>query len=119
MPGPASGVMAAAYTARAAGLPNVITYDIGVTSSDVGLIQDGVPQVSSELELEYALPIHVPTVDVQTIGPGGGSIAHLNEARLMQVGRDSGAPRPVPISLLHSAHRPVGGPVGQTGSGNG
>src|SRR3546814_7487922 len=58
MSGPASGVMAAAYTARAAGLPNVITYDMGGTSSDVGLIQDGVPQVSSELELEYAMPIH-------------------------------------------------------------
>src|SRR3546814_19213816 len=89
MPGPASGVMAAAYTARAAGLPNVITYDMGGTSSDVGLIQDGVPQVSSELELEYAMPIHVPMVDVHTIGAGGGSIAHINEAGMLPVGPES------------------------------
>ena len=74
MSGPASGVMAAAYTGRASGQPNLITYDMGGTSTDVGLIEDAVPQVSGELELEYAMPIHVPMVDVHTIGAGGGTI---------------------------------------------
>ena len=64
MSGPASGVMAAAYTGRACGHANLITYDMGGTSTDVGLIEDAVPQVSGELELEYAMPIHVPMVDV-------------------------------------------------------
>ena len=66
MSGPASGVMAAAYTATTAGFENVITYDMGGTSCDVGLVRDGVPAVSSELEVEYAVPIHVPMVDVHT-----------------------------------------------------
>ena len=107
MSGPASGVMAAAYTARAAGLPNVITYDMGGTSSDVGLIQDGVPQVSSELELEYALPIHVPMVDVHTIGAGGGSIAFINEAGMLQVGPESAGARPGPICYGRGGSRPT------------
>ncbi len=107
MSGPASGVMAAAYTARAAGLPNVITYDMGGTSSDVGLIQEGVPQVSSELELEYALPIHVPMVDVHTIGAGGGSIAFINEAGMLQVGPESAGARPGPICYGRGGTRPT------------
>lgn len=107
MSGPASGVMAAAYTARAACLPNVITYDMGGTSSDVGLIQDGVPQVSSELELEYAMPIHVPMVDVHTIGAGGGSIAFINEAGMLQVGPESAGARPGPICYGRGGTRPT------------
>ncbi|WP_298726639.1 hydantoinase/oxoprolinase family protein [uncultured Ferrovibrio sp.] len=107
MSGPASGVMAAAYTARAAGLPNVITYDMGGTSSDIGLIQDGVPQVSSELELEYAMPIHVPMVDVHTIGAGGGSIAFINEAGMLQVGPESAGARPGPICYGRGGTRPT------------
>lgn len=107
MSGPASGVMAAAYTARAAGVPNLITYDMGGTSSDVGLIQDGIPQVSSELELEYALPIHVPMVDVHTIGAGGGSIAFINEAGMLQVGPESAGARPGPICYGRGGTRPT------------
>jgi N-methylhydantoinase A len=97
MSGPASGVIAAANTAVAAGFPNVVTYDMGGTSTDVALIQDGVPLVSSELELEYAMPIHVPMVDVHTVGAGGGSIAHINEAGLLQIGPRSAGAIPGPI----------------------
>jgi len=97
MSGPASGVIAAAYTAAQAGFPNVVSYDMGGTSTDVALIQNGLPQVSSELELEYAMPIHVPMVDVHTIGAGGGSVAHLNEAGLLQVGPQSAGAAPGPI----------------------
>ncbi len=107
MSGPASGVMAAAYTAREAGLPNVITYDMGGTSSDVGLIQAGVPQVSSELELEYAMPIHVPMVDVHTIGAGGGSIAGIDDAGMLKVGPESAGARPGPICYGRGGTRPT------------
>jgi len=107
MSGPASGVMAAAYTATQAGFPNVMTYDMGGTSCDVGLIQNGVPQVSSELELEYAMPIHVPMVDVHTIGAGGGSIAFINEAGFLQVGPESAGAKPGPICYGRGGTRPT------------
>ncbi len=97
MSGPASGVMAAAYTGRACGHPNLITYDMGGTSTDVGLIEEAVPQVSGELELEYAMPIHVPMVDVHTIGAGGGSIASVDAAGMLRVGPESAGARPGPI----------------------
>ena len=105
MSGPASGVMAAAYTAARAGFENVITYDMGGTSCDVGLIRDGVPAVSSELEVEYAVPIHVPMVDVHTIGAGGGSIAFVNEAGLLQVGPRSAGAAPGPICFGRGGER--------------
>ena len=72
MSGPASGVIAAAYTGNASGMPNLVTYGMGGTSSDVALMKDGQPSVSSELEPEYAMPIHVSMIDVHTIGAGGG-----------------------------------------------
>jgi N-methylhydantoinase A len=97
MSGPASGVMAAAYTGRASGHADLITYDMGGTSTDVGLIEDAVPQVSGELELEYAMPIHVPMVDVHTIGAGGGSIASVDAAGMLRVGPESAGARPGPI----------------------
>ena len=97
MSGPASGVIAAAYSAAAAGFPNAITYDMGGTSTDVGLIRDAVPEVSSELELEYAMPVHVPMVDVHTIGAGGGSIAFIGEDGMLRVGPRSAGAHPGPI----------------------
>ncbi len=97
MSGPASGVMAAAATARAAGVDRVITYDMGGTSSDVGVVIDGVPQVTSDMELKYAMPIHVPMVDVHTIGAGGGSIAWIDEAGMLRVGPHSAGATPGPV----------------------
>lgn len=97
MSGPASGVMAAAYTAERAGMPNVITYDMGGTSTDVALIRNARPAVSNEIEIEYAMPIHVPMVDVQTVGAGGGSIARLDDAGLIRVGPESAGAAPGPI----------------------
>lgn len=107
MSGPASGVIAAANTAAAAGFPNVVTYDMGGTSTDVALIQNGVPLVSSELEIEYAMPIHVPMVDVHTVGAGGGSIAHVNEAGLLQIGPMSAGAIPGPICFGRGGLNPT------------
>jgi N-methylhydantoinase A len=107
MSGPASGIIAAAYSASAAGFQNVITYDMGGTSTDVGLIRGGVPEVSSELELEYALPVHVPMVDVHTIGAGGGSIAFLGEDGLLRVGPKSAGAHPGPICYGRGGTEPT------------
>lgn len=97
MSGPASGVMAAAATLEQSGLANAITYDMGGTSTDVALIHGGVPEVSAELTIAYGLPIHVPMVDVRTVGAGGGSIASLNAAGMLTVGPHSAGSEPGPI----------------------
>ena len=107
MSGPASGVIAAAYTASQSGFNKVVTYDMGGTSCDVGLIVNGIPQVTSELEIEYAMPIHVPMVDVHTIGAGGGSLAWVNDAGLLQVGPESAGAQPGPICYGRGGQKPT------------
>ncbi|MER9661750.1 hydantoinase/oxoprolinase family protein [Mesorhizobium sp. M0019] len=97
MSGPASGVIAAAYTGKRAGFENLVTYDMGGTSTDVALIRNAEPAVSNEIEIEYAMPIHVPMVAVHTVGAGGGSIAHVDAAGLIQIGPESAGANPGPI----------------------
>jgi N-methylhydantoinase A len=107
MSGPASGVMAASATLAQAGLANAITYDMGGTSTDVALIHGGVPQVSAELTIDYGLPIHVPMVDVRSIGAGGGSIASINAAGILQVGPQSAGSEPGPICYGRGGELPT------------
>jgi len=107
MSGPASGVMAAAATLAASGLRNAVTYDMGGTSTDVALIHGGVPEVSAELTIDYGLPIHVPMVDVRTVGAGGGSIASINAAGMLKVGPESAGAQPGPICFARGGTRPT------------
>nr|MDA3858549.1 hydantoinase/oxoprolinase family protein [Roseovarius sp.] len=107
MSGPASGVMAAAYTGRLAAMENLITYDMGGTSTDVALIRGAEPAVSNEIEIEYAMPIHVPMVDVRTVGAGGGSIARVNAAGLLEVGPESAGADPGPICYGRGGTEPT------------
>ena len=104
MSGPASGVIAAAYTGRRAGFRNLVTYDMGGTSTDVALIRNAEPAVSNEIEIEYAMPIHVPMVDVHTVGAGGGSIARVDASGLIQVGPESAGANPGPDLLRPRRH---------------
>src|SRR5262245_11386653 len=97
MSGPASGVIAAAHTGRRAGYSNLVTYDMGGTSTDVALIRNAQPAVSNEIEIEYAMPIHVPMVDVHSVGAGGGSIARVDASGLIQIGPESAGANPGPI----------------------
>ncbi|MDJ0824098.1 MAG: hydantoinase/oxoprolinase family protein [Rhodobacter sp.] len=107
MSGPASGVIAAASAGRAAGLPDLITYDMGGTSTDVALIRGAEPSVSNETEIEYAMPIHVPMVDVRTVGAGGGSIARVNAGGLLQVGPESAGADPGPVCYGRGGTEPT------------
>ena len=107
MSGPASGVMAAAATLAASGLANAITYDMGGTSTDVALIHGGIPEVSAELTIDYGLPIHVPMVDVRTVGAGGGSIAWIDAAGMLKVGPESAGSTPGPICFGRGGTRPT------------
>lgn len=107
MSGPASGVIAAAYTGKRAGFGNLVTYDMGGTSTDVALIRNAEPAVSNEIEIEYAMPIHVPMVAVHTVGAGGGSIARVDAAGLIQVGPESAGANPGPICYGRGGTEPT------------
>ncbi|MBZ9672750.1 hydantoinase/oxoprolinase family protein [Mesorhizobium sp. ES1-3] len=107
MSGPASGVIAAAYTGKRAGFQNLVTYDMGGTSTDVALIRNAEPAVSNEIEIEYAMPIHVPMVAVHTVGAGGGSIARVDAAGLIQIGPESAGANPGPICYGRGGTEPT------------
>jgi N-methylhydantoinase A len=95
--GPAAGISASAYIAKASASERLITCDMGGTSCDIGVVQGGVPEVTLEKSLGFNRPIHVPMIDVHTIGAGGGSIAYLDEGGSLQVGPESAGAKPGPI----------------------
>ena len=95
--GPAAGVIAATRIAAEDGFSNLITYDMGGTSLDVSLVQEGKPLPSSGMELEFGIPLMVSMIDIHTIGAGGGSIARLDQGGLLQVGPQSAGAEPGPV----------------------
>jgi N-methylhydantoinase A len=96
MSGPAGGVAGALVIAVKAGFPNILTLDMGGTSTDVALCQDGRQTIARETMLGY-FPIKVPSVDVRSIGAGGGSIAHVPEiTNALRVGPQSAGAEPGP-----------------------
>jgi N-methylhydantoinase A len=98
MSGPAAGAIAAARIGAQAGHPNLVACDMGGTSFDVSLIAAGEPALSAEKDIAYGVPLRVPLVDIHTIGAGGGSIARITRAGLLQVGPESAGARTGPIA---------------------
>ncbi len=89
--GPAGGVLAGAQAAAVNGFPDAVTFDMGGTSTDVCLVLGGQPAPTAEREVA-GLPVRMPSLDVHTIGAGGGSIAHLDDGGALVVGpRSAGA----------------------------
>ena len=107
MSGPAAGVLAAAQIAKAAGVGNIITGDMGGTSYDVAVIVDGEPLISAEKDLAYSLPIRIPMIDIHTVGAGGGSIAHIDVAGMLRVGPESAGSFPGPIGYGRGGELPT------------
>jgi N-methylhydantoinase A len=116
--GPAAGVRGATYVAgRAASDPatsrdtddgyhDLLTMDMGGTSCDVSLVQDGEPLVSTETEIgDY--PVSVPTVDIHTVGAGGGSIAHVDAGGALRVGPASAGADPGPVCYGRGGTEPT------------
>jgi len=94
--GPAGGVTGAVWAAKLSGLPNVLTVDMGGTSTDVSLIQGGVPRIARETEVGH-LSVRAPSVDVRTVGAGGGSIASVSAlTKALRVGPESAGAVPGP-----------------------
>src|SRR6201993_3216993 len=98
MSGPAAGAIAAAQIGVQAGYPNLVACYMGGTSFDVSLIAAGEPALSAEKDIAYAMPLRVPLVDIHTIGAGGGSIARITRAGLLQIGPESAGAHPGPIA---------------------
>jgi N-methylhydantoinase A len=104
--GPAGGVAGALYIARRAGFEDVLTFDMGGTSTDVALCQNGQPTIERQTEIPYGLglpgeviPVKVPSVNVRSVGAGGGSIAHVPEVTgALRVGPQSAGADPGPAS---------------------
>jgi 5-oxoprolinase (ATP-hydrolysing) len=93
--GPAGGVVGAFHVASACGYPNIITFDMGGTSTDVALCE-GQIGVTHEAEID-GLPVGVPLIDIHTVGAGGGSIAELDVGGALKVGPQSAGAVPGPI----------------------
>ena len=105
--GPAAGVIAAGAIARAAGLKDVITGDLGGTSFDVSLIADGESVLSAQTTIDFGLVIRTPMIEITTIGAGGGSIARVDKAGLLQVGPESAGSVPGPACYGGGNTRPT------------
>ncbi len=93
--GPASGVIGAAYVAGRAGLSNVITLDVGGTSADMAVVENGRPRVSTSEHIG-GVPVMMPVVGVSAIGAGGGSVAWVDDVGLPKVGPQSTGAEPGP-----------------------
>jgi N-methylhydantoinase A len=93
--GPAAGVLGALEIARLANRPHVVTFDMGGTSADVALVRDLMPAQSYD-KLIGGLPVRLPSVDISTIGAGGGSIAHFDRDDRLKVGPISAGADPGP-----------------------
>ncbi|MEF2073770.1 hydantoinase/oxoprolinase family protein [Consotaella aegiceratis] len=104
--GPAAGMIGARSFAEAAGFGNVVTIDMGGTSFDVGLIQDGEILTRYEGAIE-GFPIRVPMFDIITLGAGGGSIAEVDIGGLLKVGPESAGARPGPAAYGKGGERPT------------
>ncbi len=95
--GPAGGVRAGAAAARAAGYPDAVTFDMGGTSTDVCLVLGGQPAPAAQRSVA-GFPVRLPSLDIHTIGAGGGSIAFLDAGGALHVGPRSAGAQPGPVS---------------------
>ena len=105
--GPSGGVAGALYVARKAGFDDILTFDMGGTSTDVALCQNGEPTIGRETSIGH-FRIKVPSVNVHTVGAGGGSIAHVPElTKALRVGPQSAGADPGPASYGRGGAEPT------------
>lgn len=104
--GPAAGVIGAVRIAEQAGYPNVITFDMGGTSTDVCLVVDGKPAVTSD-RLVDGLPVAVPSLDITNVGAGGGSIGWVDPGGMLRTGPRSAGAAPGPACYGRGGEEPT------------
>jgi N-methylhydantoinase A len=94
--GPAGGVAYAAYLSQLTEYPNFIHTDMGGTSFDASIVEDGKGLLTREYELEWEIPVIVPMLDIHSVGAGGGSIGWVDEGGSLRVGPRSAGSEPGP-----------------------
>ena len=104
--GPAAGVIGAARQAARAGYQNLLTFDMGGTSTDVSVVTDQRPQLTNEFEID-GLPVRVPLIDIHTIGAGGGSIVWVDDGGMLRVGPRSAGAVPGPACYGRGGDQPT------------
>jgi N-methylhydantoinase A len=104
--GPAGGVVGAVEVARESGIADIITIDIGGTSTDVCLVRGGRPARASQRDMG-GLPVRTPSIDLHTIGAGGGSLAWVDAGGLPKVGPESAGASPGPACYGRGGERPT------------
>ncbi len=105
--GPAGGVAGAMYFCSRGGYDNILTFDMGGTSTDVALIQNGEARIRRETRVGD-ITVRAPSVDVRTIGAGGGSIAFVPElTKALRVGPDSAGADPGPAAYMKGGDKPT------------
>jgi N-methylhydantoinase A len=105
--GPAGGVTSTAMVSRQTGRPRLLAFDMGGTSTDVSVIIDGKPTISRSTEVGY-FPAKVPTLEVRSVGAGGGSIADVSElTRSLRVGPRSAGAQPGPVCYSRGGTEPT------------
>jgi N-methylhydantoinase A len=105
--GPAAAVVAAQHVGRQAGMPDLVSMDMGGTSFDVAILVDGEPRHATEGEIEPTLPVRVAMVDIRTIGAGGGSIAWTDDGGALKVGPQSAKALPGPACYGRGGTEPT------------
>ncbi|MEN8195436.1 MAG: hydantoinase/oxoprolinase family protein, partial [Pseudomonadota bacterium] len=106
--GPSAGVMGGAWSGDLSGRTNVITFDVGGTSADIGVVTDGTFSEAAARDTWIAgYPVMVPMIDIHTIGAGGGSIAHVDAAGAFKVGPESAGAVPGPVAYGEGGDRPT------------
>lgn len=107
MSGPAGGVTGAVWVALQSGFPNLLTVDVGGTSTDVALIQNGEPRLRRETTVGD-VTVRASSVDIRTVGAGGGSIAHVPElTKALRVGPQSAGADPGPAAYNRGGTEPT------------
>ena len=104
--GPAGGVLGAMHMARLAGRRNILTYDVGGTSTDVSLVHDLKPELTNYSMIEN-YPVKTPMIDIVTVGTGGGSLAWIDPYGSLKVGPQSAGADPGPICYGRGGTRPT------------
>ena len=105
--GIAAGAIASRHIAALCGHENAIGLDMGGTSTDISLVYEGEPKVTKEWSVEYGYPIRFPSIEVLTIGAGGGSLAWIDEAGSLRNGPQSAGAEPGPASYGRGGEEPT------------
>ncbi len=105
--GPAGGAMALERLAELTGIRNLVGIDIGGTSADVAMIVDGRTRWASPLQVEWGMPLLFPSVDVISIGAGGGSIAWIDDGGSLRMGPHSAGADPGPVAYGKGGTEPT------------